>query len=157
MTMYSIDTSALIDGLERYYPAKHFPKLWERVDELIQQGRFLVSEEVWDEAHAKDAAVKDWCDEPGMARDICKVATDAAIGGIAGRILLDYPYWATQGRKNGADPFVIALAEHRNAMVISGETNGGPSKPKIPYVCGERQVGCGRFIDIITTENWVIG
>lgn len=32
--VYSVDTSALIDGLERYYPEDTFPALWERIDEL---------------------------------------------------------------------------------------------------------------------------
>jgi hypothetical protein len=42
-------------------------------------------------------------------------------------------------------------------MVVSGETNGGPSKPKIPYVCGQRQVVHGKFINMVTTEGWVFG
>lgn len=60
--IYSVDTSALIDGLERYYPEDSFPALWERVDDLIDRGRFLMSDEVWEEATAKDLAVKRWCE-----------------------------------------------------------------------------------------------
>ncbi len=46
---YSADTSALIDGLERYYPETHFPALWEKVDELVAESRLIISEEVWEE------------------------------------------------------------------------------------------------------------
>lgn len=157
MTEYSLDTSGLIDGLERFYPEAHFPKLWEKIDELIADGRLYMSEEAWDEARAVDALAKDWCDEPGKNRKNCVVPTDSAIGKVVGLITKDYPTWSKQGQKNGADPFVIAVAEVRSAKVISGETNGGPSKPKIPYVCTQRQIECGKFIEIIKDEKWVIG
>lgn len=32
---YSFDTSALIDGMERFYPIGNFPALWDRFDDLI--------------------------------------------------------------------------------------------------------------------------
>jgi len=53
--VYCVDTSALIDGLERYYPEENFPGLWTKVDSLIKDGRFLISEEVWEELRQKDA------------------------------------------------------------------------------------------------------
>ena len=64
-SIYSVDTSALLDGLERYYPEESFPALWDKVDELIAAGRFIVSEEVWEEARTHDAAAKTWCDAHG--------------------------------------------------------------------------------------------
>jgi hypothetical protein len=69
--------------------------------------------------------------------------TTAAVAAIAGQIGATFPQWSTQGGKNGADPFVFAVAEVESGMVISGETNGGPAKPKIPYVCAQRQIGHG--------------
>lgn len=41
-TFYSVDTSALIDGLERYYPMSTFPALWDQVDVVVDEGRFLI-------------------------------------------------------------------------------------------------------------------
>ncbi|MCB2178139.1 MAG: DUF4411 family protein [Actinomycetales bacterium] len=32
--LYSFDTSALIDGIERFYPLANFPGIWAAVDEL---------------------------------------------------------------------------------------------------------------------------
>ncbi len=55
MASYSLDTSALIDGIERFYPRRNFPVLWDNIDELIAGGRLLISEEVWLEAQAIDA------------------------------------------------------------------------------------------------------
>lgn len=154
---YSLDTSALIDGIERFYPRRNFPRLWVNVDVLIGEGRLHISEEAWAEAIAVDAPVREWCQEEGMGRERSVYATNGAIATTVGQIVADYPNWTTQGGKNGADPFVIAVAEVESGIVISGETNGGPAKPKIPYVCDQRKIPHGRFVDLITGEDWVIG
>jgi hypothetical protein len=57
---YSFDTSALIDGVERFYPIANFPALWEKIDELISDGRLHVSEEAWSEAVSVDSVLKEW-------------------------------------------------------------------------------------------------
>jgi len=154
---YSLDTSALIDGIERFYPVRNFPQFWARMDDLIAEGRLQVSEEAWTEAIAVDAPVKAWCEEVGYQRDQAIYSTSSAVAAIVGAILAVYPQWVVQGGKNGADPFVIAVAEAESGMVISGETNGGPSKPKIPYVCIQRGTPHGRLVDLIREEDWVIG
>lgn len=154
---YSFDTSALIDGIERFYPIANFPALWDRIDELIDAGRLLVSEEAWNEAVHADAPLKDWCTEEAAGRDRSICPTDAAIATVAGAIAAQFPRWARQGTKNGADPFVIAVAEVKSGVVISGEKNGGPSQPKIPFVCGARQVEHGRIVDVVIREGWVFG
>lgn len=154
---YSLDTSALIDGIERFYPVRNFPQFWARMDELIADGRLHVSEEAWEEALRIDAPLKAWCEEPGENRDQCVYPTSAAVAAIVGSIVTTFPTWAAQGGKNGADPFVIAVAEAESCMVISGETNGGPAKPKIPYVCLTRGTAHGRLVDLIRAEDWVIG
>ncbi len=79
------------------------------------------------------------------------------MGAVVGEITADFPQWSEQGGKNGADPFVIAIAEVESCMVVSGETNGGPAKPKIPYVCQQRSVPHGRMVDIIRNEDWIVG
>ena len=154
---YSFDTSALIDGIERFYPIENFPALWNRIDELIDTGRLHVSEEAWNEAISVDSVLKNWCMDTSAGRERCIDPTDAAIATIAGAIAHQFPKWSQQGNKNHADPFVIAVAEVRSCMVVSGETNGGPSRPKIPYVCGERNVSHGRFGNVVRNEGWVFG
>lgn len=157
INIYSFDTSALIDGIERFYPFANFPALWGHIDELIDEGRLLVSEEAWTESLAGDAPLKEWCTAAGHNRAKCIYYTDAPVASVAGAIAQQYPRWARQGRKNNADPFVIAVGEVRGCVVISGEKDGGPSNPKIPYVCGQRNVKHGRFIDVIIAEGWVFG
>lgn len=152
--IYSFDTSALIDGLERFYPQANFPALWERIDELIDRGRLRISEEAWKEAVRVASSTKTWCEGANANRSSAIHATDAAIGSVVGAIMSDYPQWSRQGQKNGADPFVIAVDETLDGTVITGEKDGGPSKPKIPYVCSERNVDCGRFVEVVKREGW---
>jgi uncharacterized protein DUF4411 len=152
--IYCMDTSALIDGLERYYPRALFPALWTKVAELVKAGRIILSEEVWEEGRKHDAAVKEWCDEHG--KDALVVATDGAIASEVQDLLKRFPKMVADMKgRNRADPFVIAVAKHRNAVVVTGEgAEGNANRPKIPYVCGELRVECYRFIDIIRDEGW---
>jgi hypothetical protein len=150
--IYSGDTSALIDWLERYYPAESFPAMVEKVDALISEGRLLISEEVLDEAQQKDAAVKDWCE---TRKDALIVPTDSAVA-LEVRSILE-----THGRlvmnlknRNRADPFVIAVARLRRAVVVTGEIGGNESRPKIPYVCQQLGIECISFLDLIKRERW---
>jgi hypothetical protein len=152
---YSFDTSALIDGIERYYPIANFPGLWQKVDELIDDGRLLVSEEAWNEAVSVAADLQTWCNAAGRIK--CVYRTDATVATLAGQIVYQFPNWTKQGTKNSADPFVIAVGELNGFTVISGEVGGGPSNPKIPYVCAQRNVTHGRFVDMVKNEGWVFG
>lgn len=90
-THYSFDTSALIDGIERFYPIDNFPALWNRIDDLIKTGRLHVSEEAWNEAVSVDSAVKEWCKDSLAGRERCVVPTDAAIAITAGSIVQQFP------------------------------------------------------------------
>ncbi|WP_231997287.1 DUF4411 family protein, partial [Mycobacterium sp. 1245111.1] len=45
--LYCIDTSALIDWLERYYPPAAFPAIVAKVDALIAEGRLGLPPKSW--------------------------------------------------------------------------------------------------------------
>lgn len=152
--LYSVDTSALIDGLERYYPEESFPALWKEVDALIGAGRFLISEEVWEEARVRDAAAKKWCDS--RKNDGLVVATDMAVVREVQNILGGFPNLVKQGRnRNRADAFVIAVARVKGAIVVTGEgPDGNDRQPKIPYICQRLGVKAIRFLDVIQLEGW---
>lgn len=152
-TVYSVDTSALIDGLERYYRPPSFPSLWQRIDDLIDAGRFVCSEEVLVEATHRDLPAKQWCVE---RQDRVIVATDAAVAVEAQTLLGRYPQMtkSLKGR-NRADPFVIVVAKMRGATVITGEgQDGSEARPKIPWVCRQLEIPCIRLADLIAREGW---
>lgn len=153
-TIYSVDTSALLDGLERYYPEAAFPALWGKIDELVTDGRFLLSDEVWDEARKRDAAAKIWCDQHGKTSLV--VPTDGVIVKEVQDILVGFPRLvANMKGRNRADPFVIAVARLRGATIVTGEGPDGTQKrPKIPFIAQALNVPCIRFLDIIRREGW---
>jgi hypothetical protein len=149
--VYSLDTSGLLDGIERHYPPATFPGLWERVDDLILNGRLLMSEEAINEAMYLDAAARAWCDP---RKDSITVATNQAIAAHVSSIVTEFRVW-TGGTTNRADPFVIAVAMEHAAVVVTGEKPGSIQNPKIPFVCKARGVPCTNFLGLVTRENWV--
>jgi hypothetical protein len=154
LKLYSFDTSALIDGLERYYPQASFPALWVRVDELIADRRLYISEEVWQEIQKKDAVARAWCDQRN--RDDFVIATDGAVAQAVQQVLAASQRLVMNMKgRNRADPFVIAVAKLRGCTVVTGEgSNGTADRPKIPYVCGLMGIECVRFLDVIRIERW---
>lgn len=150
---YSVDTSALIDGLERFYPADTFIGLWDAIDGLIDEERFFLSEEVFEEIKKKDAVVKGWA-APRSSKLI--VESTSTITNSVTKILSAYPRMAMSGgRRNQADPFVIAVAQLKGATVVTGEATGGTkSRPKIPFICAELGIPCIAFTDLIKAEDW---
>jgi hypothetical protein len=154
--LYSVDTSALIDGLERMYFESSFPGIWEYVADLIAEGRFFISHEVWEEAKKRDAVVKGWCAKDTTGKLI--VPTTSAVTNEVKRILgaNERMVMNMKGR-NRADPFVIAVARLKGATVVTGEgSDGNESRPKIPYVCARMGIPCIRFADLIKGEGWVV-
>jgi hypothetical protein len=153
-TCYSVDTSALLDGLERFYFEDAFPGIWEKVADLIAAGRFFVSEEVWVEAKKKTGVVKTWCEKDTTGNLI--VPTDGSIVAEVQAILKAYPRLVGQLKgRNEADAFVIAVAKLRAATVVTGEGDDGNDRhPKIPYICGHLGIACLRFTELIRSEGW---
>ena len=151
--VYCVDTSALIDGLERYYPEDNFPMLWRRIDSLIEEGRFLISEEVWLELEQKDEPAKVWA-EPRLTDMM--IPTDQNIVASTQHVLSEHPLLVKNMKgRNRADPFVIGAAQAYDAVLVTGEGgDGNARRPKIPYVCDELGVRRIRFLDIIQTEGW---
>lgn len=150
---YSIDTSALIDGLERYYRLQRFPTLWDQVSQLVTDRRLFASDEVWDEVSRYDKPAKDWC-KPHQEHMF--VATDDAVAQAVRDILKQFPRMVMTGKgRNRADPFVVAVAQLHGAIVVTGEgSDGHANRPKIPYVCEQLGVRCITFTDLIDEEDW---
>lgn len=57
---YVFDTSALIGAWVRSYPPENFPNFWDNLDDMAQQGRILVPEEVYKELEAKQDELLEW-------------------------------------------------------------------------------------------------
>lgn len=151
-TRYCLDSSGFLDGFVRYYPPNIFASLWDRMDELCNESRLLVPEEVYQELEYHHDAAFRWIKD---RRDALVVLTDANVANAVRDILADYPRLVMEGStRDRADPFVIATAELHDAVVITGEKGGSESSPKIPFVCNGRGITCSGFLDLVQLEGW---
>lgn len=152
--VYCIDTSALLHAWHRAYPPKRFPKLWEAIDQLIDDQRMIASLEVYFELQKKDDEVSEWAKarKDTLFRDIDEDSQAAVV-----EIMTKYPRLVdTKTGKSGADPFVIALAMCPPvSTVVTQEGGGSPQSPKIPTVCQLEGIACISVLEMIDNEDWV--
>jgi len=149
--VYSLDASSVISGWFDY-PCNVFPGLWERIEGLVDEGRLLIAEDVYNELKPKDDELVEWLKKIKHA----VVPLDKKQQEIVEEIINSYPNFvnALTG-KNSGDPFVIALAKTRNAIVITQEKPAGKlAGPKIPDVCKAEGITPKRFLDILKMEGW---
>ena len=129
---FCVDSSGWLDGWTRNYPPDVFRTLWDRIEELVDAGEIIASEEVYVELAKKDDDLHDWI----QARKSMLVPPDEAIQQRIAEILGKYPRLVdTLKGRSQADPFVIATAMERDAVVVTGELMGTAEKPRIPFIC----------------------
>jgi hypothetical protein len=151
LTVYSVDSSALIHGWRRIYRPKNFGFVWERLAGLVGEGRLRASIEVYNDLEKKDDELFKWCKE---RKEGLIVEIDDEIQAHVARIMSTYPRLVdTVKGRSGSDPFVIALAATtKPPMVVVTEEFAG--KIRIPDVCeAEKIEHCG-LADLIEREDW---
>lgn len=153
MTIYCFDTSALLDAWNRNYPPDVFPQLWRAIEESIASGVVIAPEEVRVEFAKKDDALLKWAKKQrGL---FCDLDSEQQVS--AGEILAQFPKLIdTRRGRSGADPFVIALARVRHAVVVTGENDDGTvERPKIPTVCSALGIRSIKVLEFIREKRWV--
>ena len=144
---YCVDTSGWLDGWQRHYPPDVFPSMWTKLDVYVNSGEILSSEEVYLELKKKSDELHDWI----QARKQMLVPLDEPIQLRAARLLSEFPRLVDTLRgRSKADPFVIATAMERGAVVVTGEPlTGKLDKPRIPDVCQVKAIRCITFLQMI--------
>jgi hypothetical protein len=136
-----------MDGWVRYYPPDVFPTLWNNHDPFIDDGEILSSEEVYIETSKKADELHKWFQN----RKHMLVPLTVDIQRIAKELLSDYPRLVdTLKGRSQADPFVIATAIEKSAIVVTGEIRTwNLNKPRIPDVCEARSIRWIGFLQMI--------
>jgi len=149
---YSIDTSAILDGWIRHYPPDVFPKLWDRIDELIKDGNLRATEEVLFELEKKADEVYKWA----KSKSGLFVPIDNDIQVAVAGILAKYERLVDARRnRSTADPFVIALAQMNSSKVVTVEQpTNNLSKPRIPDVCIDLEIQSITLLQLVREEGW---
>jgi hypothetical protein len=144
---YCVDTSGWLDGWQRHYPPDVFPSMWTKLGICVNSGEILSSEEVYLELKKKSDELHDRI----QARKQMLVPLDEPIQLRAASLLNEFPRLVDTLRgRSKADPFVIATAMERGAIVVTGEPlTGKLDKPRIPDVCQVKQIRCITFLQMI--------
>jgi hypothetical protein len=151
--MYSIDTSAILDGWVRHYPPDIFPGLWAKIEILIENGGLVATEEVLLELKKRDDAVYRWALKQ---RSMFRLLDDRIQMAVAD-VLMHHPRLVgARANRSGADAFVIALAAVEHCTVVTGESaTNSTSRPNIPDVCAAMEIRCISLLQLIREQGWV--
>lgn len=154
--LYVVDTSALVDWHDRYYPTDVFPTLVNLVDGLIQDGRLMSVEIVHDElTKVASSGLQTWAKRRRSIFDATRNHLTEALA-IEG----SYPALKDPNAQfDEADAYVIALAQIQGAVVVTAETPAAHKrKPKrsmyIPDVCAALGMACISNIGMMRREGW---
>lgn len=148
--MYIFDTN-VFSTFQHYYRSR-FPTIWERLDSLFNENGLLSVREALRELDRFNPSddVAEWIK---LNKRIFMMPTEDEIR-IVTEIMSNPEYRGLIARKkirNGdpvADPFLIAAAKSRNAILVTQEKDEGI---RIPRVCRDLGVQCinlESFLDI---------
>jgi len=151
--MYSVDTSAILHAWLRAYPPANFPAFWSKLDELINTGELIATEEVLIEIERKDDDVYKWA----KSRNQMFITIDQPVQLAVQQILRTHSRLLdTRKSRSSADPFVIALAKIKAGTVLTQESrSNNASKPNIPDVCSALSIPCIDLLQLIRDKGWV--
>jgi len=138
---YVFDTNIFIH-LQRRFPEDIHKSLWKVVEEAVDSGIVISSEEVFDEIKMGDDSLIEWA----KAREDSFIESDENIQNIVRDILKKNERFVLGSKKtNGADPFVVALAKVKSCKVVTEEPKHGKNNPpNIPNICEQYGV---KYID----------
>lgn len=156
---YIIDTSSLIE-LNKHNPMDVYPGVWQKLEQLIKDGRLLAPKEVFHEIGNIDDQLQTWSKTQSR---LFVEPTPKQIE-IVKDILEKYPALININRKYDADPWVIALANELitspqmtlftiKRIVVTEEKLRG-DRIKIPFVCQEYDIESLDIIGMFREEGW---
>lgn len=155
-TIYVIDTSAFMDWHDRFYPPDVFASLIGLYDGLISQGRLWSVELVKEELDAMGSAtLQAWAKNR-------KTIFDPRSNHMAQALAIEGQFPSLKdpnAQFDEADAYVIALAQLKNAVVVTAETPASTKrKPKrslyIPDVCSLLGMTSMSNLGMMRREGW---
>ena len=140
---YVFDTNIVINLFENY-PKKIFPTFWSGLSAMILEGEIIfssfTSEELNDAKH-KDDDSNLWYKSFVPKNNIIGLSQ---IQQSLRYVLEKYPNAIDiNNKKNRADPYVIAIANEFNSIIVTQEKSKKPRS--IPRICEQLSIKCIKF------------
>ncbi len=146
-SVYIIDTSSLTQAHRVYYPFDIAPSFWEFMKQQFNNGSFIYTNKVAFEIKRGNDALADWTQTQLSSGIEFDCHTDTSIMGHYGSIMSwgnsNSQYNSTAKRDfsqfDNADPFAVATAIEKSAIVVSQEISAPTSQKniKLPDVCAQ--------------------
>ncbi len=147
--IYTLDTNFMVDGMA-LYPVDIAPDIWEHILQMINEGRIIICDPVYQEILAQDDDVSKWLKTNVNGALIEPTEEDLQF--VQDEIMAHYEEkfskWFGLEDPNGldADPFLVATAATRKITLVTGENKlimqeNTPLR-KIPNVCEGLEVEC---------------
>lgn len=154
--IYCVDTSSLIAAWQERYPIDNFPRFWQRMEDLIKDGRLVSPIEVFNEVKKRSDDLHEWLK---VQKEIMFRELDDEVQIEVASILQRFPRLVGEKKlRTSADPFVIALVRITGYQLVTDEKpTGSPSRPNIPDVCAELSLPTIGILQLIQREKWVVG
>jgi hypothetical protein len=152
---YVFDNSPLSTLFRNYYRSR-FPSLWQRFDRLVEDGRLVLTREVFREI--EDGPIESLLEWAKQNRQLFATPR-AEEGAFAARIYAVPRFQQNIEQKKllrggkVADPFVIARAACENRAVVTVEVIK-PNAVKIPNICAHFGVRCLSLPEFMEAEGW---
>jgi len=139
VTVYSLDTNIFIHAWNDYYAPDQCPEYWEILDQLALDQQIFCAEEVKREIDRHDDDLASWLKaRPHFVHEITADVQQNL------RAILDrFPRLVdSKKHRSIADPWIIAHAIAREAVVVTKELPAGPHAraPKIPDACNHFRI-----------------
>jgi Domain of unknown function (DUF4411) len=147
---YIIDTSCLTQAHRVYYPYDIAPSFWNFMKQKFTAGSFIYTNKVADEIGRGNDALTSWVQTEIVPVLELNCHADVNIMGNYGQIMVwanSHQQFTTLAKQEfadftNADPFVVATAIEKSAIVVSQEVSAPGSKKniKLPDVCTQFNV-----------------
>ena len=154
--IYCVDTSSLIAAWQERYPIENFPKFWDHMNGLIENGRLISPVEVFNEIQKRSDELHGWLKS---RKGVIFRELDEEVQIEVAKILEKFPRLVADKKlRTSADPFVIALARiTKHQLVTEEKPTGNLNRPNIPDVCGQLSLSTIGILQVIQREKWVAG
>lgn len=139
---YALDASAWIHAYEAAYAPDVLPTLWDELNHRAHLGHFKCPNVIYGELSA-GSELHTWVKDRKRSI-VVALDADARIQQYVAQISTEFPDLIdTKRNRSMGDPFIVAIARHRAAHVVTeegGRRRGG--RAKIPDVCSHYGVRC---------------